>query len=269
MKLIESILFPVDFSPRCDATAVHVEALAVRFHARLILLHAVEVPFALIGSRDFAPPGDFIAAHVRNARSRLNSYLAADLKQVGAERLVVESDAAQAVLKHASANNVSLIMMPTHGLGPFRRYLLGSVTAKVLHDAPCPVWTSAHIEDAPQPDKPAFDRIVCAVDFGPASERTLRWASQLAVEYDARLLLVHAGQPEHASPKAAELLEKTGAAAGIRIQPGEPAKVVGAIAEQEKANLLVIARGGAGAGGGLRSHAYAIVRNAPCPVVSV
>jgi hypothetical protein len=30
---------------------------------------------------------------------------------------------------------VDLIMMPTHGVGTFRSFLVGSVTAKVLHDA--------------------------------------------------------------------------------------------------------------------------------------
>jgi hypothetical protein len=34
-----------------------------------------------------------------------------------------------------------MILMPTHGYGPFRQMLLGSVTAKVLHDSKCPVLT--------------------------------------------------------------------------------------------------------------------------------
>ena len=39
--------------------------------------------------------------------------------------------------------------MPTHGYGPFRRFILGSNTAKVLHDADCPVWTGVHVEEIP------------------------------------------------------------------------------------------------------------------------
>jgi nucleotide-binding universal stress UspA family protein len=39
--------------------------------------------------------------------------------------------------------------LPTHGLGAFRRSLIGSITAKVLHDAECPVWTGVHLAQAP------------------------------------------------------------------------------------------------------------------------
>jgi len=52
-------------------------------------------------------------------------------------------------------------MMPTHGLGGFRRFLLGSVTAKVLHDADCPVWTGVHLERAPH-SKQLSSGISCA-----------------------------------------------------------------------------------------------------------
>ncbi len=34
-----------------------------------------------------------------------------------------------------------VVMLPTHGRAPLRRFLLGSVTAKILHDLTVPVWT--------------------------------------------------------------------------------------------------------------------------------
>jgi hypothetical protein len=37
-----------------------------------------------------------------------------------------------------------LVMLPTHELGPLRRFLLGSVAAKVLHDESAVVWTGVH-----------------------------------------------------------------------------------------------------------------------------
>jgi nucleotide-binding universal stress UspA family protein len=38
-------------------------------------------------------------------------------------------------------------MMATHGTGLFRSLLIGSVTAKVLHDARCPVWIATRAEE--------------------------------------------------------------------------------------------------------------------------
>jgi hypothetical protein len=58
-----------------------------------------------------------------------------------------EGDPASIITEYAARNRVDLIMMPTHGYGTFRSLLLGSVTAKVLHDAECPVWTGVHTAD--------------------------------------------------------------------------------------------------------------------------
>ena len=84
-----------------------------------------------------------------------------------------------------------MIMMSTRGCGLYRRFLLGSVTAKVLHDSDCPVWTTTHIEEAPPAQPVSCRKIACAVDLGPHTERVLSWASRLASGIDARLLVIH------------------------------------------------------------------------------
>jgi len=81
--------------------------------------------------------------------------------------------------------------MATHGYGPFRRFLLGSVTAKVLHDAACPVWTGPHLEQAPSYRNIGFHRIVCAIDLAQRSRAVLEWAGRFAREFDAELDIVH------------------------------------------------------------------------------
>jgi nucleotide-binding universal stress UspA family protein len=290
MNLLERILFPVDFSARSDGASVYVEALAGRFLARLTLLHVVEIPIALTGTVEFGamPMQEFKKEHVRYAQERLETYLAEELKHLDVDRVVMEGDAGREIVEHAHANHSSLIMMPTHGMGPFRRYILGSVTAKVLHDAHCPVWTGVHLEDAPPLEQVTLRRIVCAVDLGPESERALRWAAAMAGEYQASLLLAHAEPMVESRPgkyfdqelfvtlynqareAIAELQKKAGTSAEVRVEAGEPARVIRALAQREAADLVVIARGSAGEGHGrLRTHAYGIIRNSPCPVVSV
>jgi nucleotide-binding universal stress UspA family protein len=54
------------------------------------------------------------------------------------------------------------------------------------------------------------------------------------------------------------------------IEAGEPAKAICSAAVRVQAEALVIGRGSAaGVFGRLRTNAYAIIRQAPCPVVSV
>lgn len=62
----------------------------------------------------------------------------------------------------------------------------------------------------------------------------------------------------------------SGAEAQLVVEPGEPAQVIAAAAQRIGADVVVIGRGSAGGAiGRLRANAYAIIRQSPCPVVSV
>jgi nucleotide-binding universal stress UspA family protein len=67
-----------------------------------------------------------------------------------------------------------------------------------------------------------------------------------------------------------KLLEKVPASPEILIESGDAAKTVCSLAGQTGADVLVIGRGSAaGVFGRLRANAYSIIRQSPCPVVSV
>ena len=105
-------------------------------------------------------------------------------------RIAVLGDPAQEIVDWVRTNNVDLVMMPSHGYGPFRQLLLGSVTAKVLHDVPCAVWTTAHTGTAPDLQHMALNKILCAVDATPESANVMRSAAVLAKDVGADLRLV-------------------------------------------------------------------------------
>lgn len=105
------------------------------------------------------------------------------------QRLLSEGDPASAIVQAAVKENADLIMMPSHGF-TFEQFLLGSVTAKVLHRAECPVWTGAHIEKSLA--LPFVIRnVLCAVDLGPRSDQATLWTAQIASKFNARLTLAH------------------------------------------------------------------------------
>ena len=143
---LQQILFPVDFSEHCTAVADYVEALARGSGARLTLMHVLELPPSWYSDIEAARLAALVDLPLvkKHRQEQLNVYLERQFHPLAPLRLLWQGDAATAIVEFATKENVSLIMMPTRGSGFFRRLLLGSVAAKVLHDVPCPVWTSAH-----------------------------------------------------------------------------------------------------------------------------
>ena len=216
----------------------------------------------------------------------LEDFQRAELAGCNVRRLVSDGDIAFRIVEFARDEEVDLIMMPTHGCGLFRRFILGSNTAKVLHDAECPVWTGVHIaENATRPVE--VHHVLCALDLGAQSERALKWAHWLSCTLKARLTLLHVTAavpetPDHtddawraklrwsAEETLGHLQAKVGSQAEVMLQAGDPAHAICAAAARIHAGVLVIARGSAAGGfGRLRTNAYAIIRQSPCPVVSV
>jgi nucleotide-binding universal stress UspA family protein len=109
----------------------------------------------------------------------------------------------------------------------------------------------------------------------------LTWARDFSAAFGARVTIVHAmsesqfpGTPGH-DPNQARgaigyLKERLGVTGDLVIEEGEPAKAVLAAAARVNADLLVIGRSASeGVMGRLRTNAYSIIRESPCPVVSV
>jgi nucleotide-binding universal stress UspA family protein len=277
MQSLSHILLPVDFSERSVGAAHYAGSLACHFGCELTLLHVLVPPQYEFGAVDIA--GSMLAELCRDraeqARRDIQTFLASDLAGLRVRRVVLEGDPAGTIVEFAHNEQVDLIVMPTHGYGPFRRFILGSNTAKVLHDADCPVWTGVHMEDAPTAPSIAVRNVLCAVDLGQQSSKTLFWAARLAQEFGARLTLLHVtacgpGINQAASEELRRLQGFVGSEADLETETGEPARVICAAAERLKADVLVIGRGSAaGVFGRLRTNAYAIIRQSPCPVVSV
>jgi nucleotide-binding universal stress UspA family protein len=262
MPFVSSILVPVDFSERSAPAARYARALANQFGSSLTLLHTL-APLDI--------DGVMLADIQQQRRDRVAREMQSFAAGFGsAQWLVEEGDPAQSIVSIAHAR-AELIVMPTHGYGPFRRYILGSTAAKVLHDADCPVWTGVHMENAAA-DPPPLARVLCAVDLGPQSSKTLFWAASLALEFGASLTLLHVtlGAADAARHELQALLRFVHAEAEIVVETGDPGTAICTAAGRIGADVLVIGRGSAaGVYGRLRANAYTLIRQSPCPVVSV
>lgn len=287
MQTFQKILFPVDMSDSCAAAIPFVETLARKFQAEVTLLHVLAMPPEYVTDwYGYVALVDTDA--IREARRReFDTYVSGKFSGIAVQLVMLPGDPAQAITKYAAERGADLIMMPTHGLGIFRGMLLGSVTAKVLHDAACPVWTGVHVEETP-PTAAACERILCAVDLTEKSIATMQFANHLARDFHAKLWLVHAVPGAETRPQkyfetglqafledeARKAIGKMQADAGVAAQlclgAGEVSHVMREAALHHAADLVVIGRGNATRMfGRLRTNVYSIIRDSPCPVVSV
>ncbi len=287
MHPFQNILFPVDLSEGCAAAAPFIESLARKFDAHITLLHVLELPPAYFGEPfGFGTMIDLSA--VREGRQiEVDGFLKDRFQGLSVTRVMLEGDPARNILQYSKEHKVDLIAMPTHGMGVFRTLLLGSVTAKVLHDAECPVWTGAHVEESEFAAGP-IKRMMCAVDTSENSIRAMKRAAALANDLGAKLWLVHAVPGTDSLPEryfdqdlqlflekeARQTIAKMQAEAGLEfplcIGVGDVAKVVHHAASHHGCDLLVAGRGHLTARlGRMRTHVYSIIRESACPVISV
>ena len=181
------------------------------------------------------------------------------------------------VVRHQGAD---LVMLPTHGRAPLRRFLLGSVTAKVLHDLTVPVWTG-------HPLRIPYTSVLAAIDTSDEAEAVIRGASALAASYQATLSLAYVLEMPPVSMETAfgnyrddlmkaadariiELKKRAGVNAPHTILDGPVADAIHDQGLHTGADLIVTGRGVVyGAVSRMWSHLYPIIRHAPCPVLSI
>src|SRR6185312_9972238 len=286
MSGFQNILFPVDFSDRCRAASPFVRSMASRFHARLTLIHVIQIPIAWYAGIEGACPVMFdLAAMEESAKEEMRAFYEAD---AGVEYVVQVGDPAGEIVAYAEQNSIDLIMMPTHGYGKFRALLLGSVVTKVLHDAKCPVWTAAHTGDPNLPKHLECKNMIGAVDLKPETVPLIRRYADLANATNAKLRLVHAVPGAAPDPhwgaeqeftnfllqsarrELAKLQAEAGTNLEVCMEGGPVSKIVAAAALHHDVDLILSGRGVLTESfGRLRSNSYSIIRDAPCPVLSM
>ena len=130
------ILVPLDGSKRAEAILPHVEQLAKRYDAQVILLRVVEsVPHPL------GPEGASVIVDQRGLEQETDQaliYLIAlqedfRAKDIDARTSVYYGPVVQAIIRAAECECVDLIAMASHGRSGMSQVFYGSVAVGVLH----------------------------------------------------------------------------------------------------------------------------------------
>ena len=153
---IDRLLVPVDLSEFTVPLYRAALDVAATYSAHIDLLHVVEplpFPVPLVGAitiHDLVPDPT-----KRSAEQLTHLSSAITHPDVTVTSHTEEGHAAQTIVEQADALNSDLIMMASHGLSGIEGFLLGSVTARVVRRAACPVFV-ARVQPEERPaDHPA------------------------------------------------------------------------------------------------------------------
>ena len=198
MLRIERILCPVDFSEPSARAYDSAQSLACHYQAKLFLQHVINVSlpsYACYGDAIYI--AQFFERIRDNARNQLYAFARSHTRSgVRPECFVHEGRVTDSIISFAAAQKVDLMVMGTHGHKGVDRAALGTVTAKVLRKACCPVLVSRKPgDDVVAPDGAQgsiqLHKIIFCTDFSDPARRALEYALSVAAEYDAEITLLH------------------------------------------------------------------------------
>jgi nucleotide-binding universal stress UspA family protein len=285
---IANILCPVDRSDIARRAVEYAVALAGAHDAHL---HVVEIVESGLPPMPQGPALFELTEELRSSLEEdLNWFVAPLLDEAVPTTVHVREGAVVAeILREAEAMTDALIVIGTHGRGGFERLVMGSVAAKVIRTAACPVLVVP-----PGPSGPAhvaFRRILCATDFSKASARALACAQVLAEPTSAEVSLVHVLEwpfGETTGPDAVTTLRQnleaeakaqlaalvTAADARVLetvVLRGKPSREIVTLASARAIDLIVMGASGRGAldMAVLGSTTHQVLHHPPCPVLTV
>ena len=140
---MKKILIPVDNLESCSKTMEIGKDLALKYNAEIVILHvqqSIEDQFysytkacARLTQKECEELLDLSRESVINASK--------DFEGLGltVSMEVVMGNPASEIIDYAEHNDCDMIIICSHGYGSIKRFLLGSVTSKVVHHATIPV----------------------------------------------------------------------------------------------------------------------------------
>lgn len=193
----KKIMCAIDFSEFTDSVMTYGKALAAEFDARLCLCHIV-ARTVMVSSHipsyvDYAEIETERITHVQDKLEKL-----AQTYHLDCDILVSAGHPADEIEQTAVENNVDMVIAATHGGSGIKRFLIGSVTNRLVKILSCPLMVlhtqePALIADAEKGIK--LNRILVGCDFSQDSQLAFDYALSFAQEFQTQLYLAHVLRP--------------------------------------------------------------------------
>jgi len=192
----------VDFSGFAPLILSYGKAMAREFGADLTICHVVQDTVMLSSHAQAGFSTEEVTAQRIGDSKEAIRYLAEET-DVNAESLVSLGHPADEITRLAKEKEIDLVITATHGGSGIKRFLVGSVTDRLVKTLECPLLV-LHSPNADQAAitkvKLPLERILVGCDFSDGSGLAFDHALSLAQEFEAELHLVHVIKPRPQTP---------------------------------------------------------------------
>ena len=268
--MYDRILVPLDGSDLAEIALPYAEEIAVSMGAQITLIHVAESADDEHEHMHRAYIDKMVEITKQNIKKH---YEIRSIKSIKVDSVYVAGYSAEQIVDYAEERKIGLIVMATHGQSGIRRWIVGSVAAKVVSATEQPILLiRANVITPARRKKQIFKKVLVPLDGSKESEAIMPYIGELASIVKTEVVLFHVVAPvqffysipgeasnQSLSPddinkivaKRKDYLDTLGAGlkekgikASSRVIVGEPAKDIIRIADEIHADFVAMSTHG-------------------------
>jgi len=184
--MYERILVPLDGSKFAEQVFPPVAELARAFGSEVVLVEVCEP--------EESEYGQACRLYINNEAEQLRNNMAGSAASV--RTTVLEGKAAEQILVYAEKNDISLIIISSHGRSGIAPWSLGGTASRVLHRVGVPLIIVRAKETPEESDKVGlFSRILVPLDGSERGATVLPYVVELTKKLESQVTLLQVIEP--------------------------------------------------------------------------
>ena len=191
--MFNKILVPLDGSRLAELALPHAEVLAGAFNSEVNLLEVCE--------QKGCPHHHMHQLYTEKLAELVKNHIKKAGPVVTVKPLVLEGKAATEIIGYAEQNDISLIIMATHGRFGIMSWAMGSIADKVLQRVSTPILLiRARAPALKEGKSEMFSKILVPLDGSKTGEAVLPYVSELTKKLKSEVILLQviaSGQHVH------------------------------------------------------------------------
>jgi nucleotide-binding universal stress UspA family protein len=258
--MYDDVLIPTDGSKGVEPAIRHGLGVANRFDSTVHTIHVVDLTDIQGELLPQIPP------EWRQAGDHATQVIANEAAKLGIDAItnVDHGTPFKRILDYVDNHGIDLVTIGTHGRSGLERYLLGSVTERVVGGSPVPVLCVPRTDERPAslPDDITYDRILVPTDGSKGARQATKHAIEFARAYDATVHALNvvnrrsfATRPgtewdeleasledsgETATKYVADAADDAGLSTVTTVQDGVPHRMIAEYATEEVIDLIAM-----------------------------